>query len=358
MNSPYKPNFDQVIERYRRLWQGQMKDGILCKISVRDGEQPRDSFMCHVPDYRKMYADYLELWETTKRLKDDTLPVIAPCFGDGIFGGFLGGKVSYASETCWSDPFLDDYDNLQSLRYDPENESVRLMKDTFRYYLDRAGDKLAVAAPLIGNPGDTAYVIRGGELLTDFYDRPQDVHALLEVLTKFSIECREDFWRMGGAYEGGVYYMWMNWWITGRAPSLTADVFCLCSREIFREFGTPYFQEQIDHFGSGWFHLHNLGLHLLPEAVKMRKLTGIEISEDPNVKGRSFEAIDWIKSVVGDIPVQINCRPEEFVKGLTDRTLPGNIIYVVCNDNYADIKDMTVDEANRLMEKVRSYRAA
>ena len=122
---------------------------------------------------------------------------------------------------------------------------------------------------------------------------------------------------MGGAYDGGVYYSWMNWWITGRAPSLTGDVFCMCSREVFREFGTPYFRKIIEHFGSGWFHVHNLGLHLMPEIVRIPGLVAIEVSDDPNVAERGFKAIDWIKAVVGDIPVQITCRPEEFVKGLT-----------------------------------------
>ena len=356
MKTRYKENFDRVVDRYRKLWNRQMKDQILCKLSVRDGEIPRDSFMRNLPDYKKMYEDYIEIWETTTRMKDDTLPVVGPCFGDGIFGGFLGGKVTYESETAWVDHFLKNYDDISSFKYDPNNEYVQLMKDAFLYYQKQAKENLAVAAPLIANPGDLAYTIRGSDLLTDFYDRPEEVHALMDVLTTFCTECKEDFWKLGGEYEEGVFYSWMNWWITGKAVSLTGDVFCLCSDEVFRDFGLPYYQRMADHFGSGWYHMHNLGMHLLPEIVKLKNLTMIEISDDPNVKDRGFDILDWTREHAGDIPLQITCRPEEFIKGLTDKTLPGNIVYVVCNDDYQDIDDMSVDQANDLMEKVWEYR--
>ena len=113
----------------------------------------------------------------------------------------------------------------------------------------------------------------------------------------------------------------------------------------------------IDHFGSGWFHLHTLGLHLLPHVAQLKNLAAIEISDDPNVPERGFLILDRIKKTVGDVPVQVAARPGEFIEGLERGTLPGNVIYLVCEDNYADVPDMTVDDANRLMEKVRAYRA-
>jgi len=353
----YKANFDEVVERYRRLWTGQMQDRIMCKLLVREGTLPRDAFMRNVPRYEQMFEDYLEYCRTKQHVLDDSLPVIAPSFGEGIYGGYLGGTVAFGSGTSWTQPYITDYDQVESLRYDPHNSYMELAKKCMRYYLDNARDRVAVAAPVGSSAGDTAYLGVGERLFVDFYDCPEDVERLMAQLTQFIIDCKEGFWDMGGQHQDGVFYGWMDWWITGRSVMVGADVFCMCSREIFRRFGLPYYQRIIDHFGSGWCHLHNLGLHLLPDLAQLEGLICFEISDDPNVSRRGFLVLDEVRSVLGDIPVQVACRPKEFVDGLERGTLSGNTIYIVCEENYGDIKNMTVDAANRLMDRVRRYRA-
>jgi len=61
--------------------------------------------------------------------------------------------------------------------------------------------------------------------------------------------------------------------------------------------------------------------------------------------------INWMSGANGSELLQIDCTAAELERGLAKRKLPGGVMYMVKSG--AD----TVAQANRLMEKVRAYRA-
>ena len=97
-------------------------------------------------------------------------------------------------------------------------------------------------------------------------------------------------------------------------------------------------------------HIHSHALHNLGEIVKLDKLVGIGVADDPNVPG-GFEELEKIRAITGDIPLQIECSAQQLQKGMQNRTLPGNVMYVV-NQGVE-----TIDQANRLMDEARAYRS-
>jgi hypothetical protein len=106
----------------------------------------------------------------------------------------------------------------------------------------------------------------------------------------------------------------------------------------------------MDYYDGGWIHLHAHALHLLPELVKLDKLVGIGICDDPNVPG-GFEQLSRIRKVTLDIPLQIDCSASQLEKAIVNKTLPGNIMYMIMGGLE------TVDKANRLLDRIRDYRA-
>jgi len=58
-----------------------------------------------------------------------------------------------------------------------------------------------------------------------------------------------------------------------------------------------------------------------------------------------------MKQVLGDVPLMVSCSMDYFMEHTEDGTLPTNVWYGVGGG------PLSVDEANRLMEKVRAYRA-
>jgi hypothetical protein len=150
-------------------------------------------------------------------------------------------------------------------------------------------------------------------------------------------------------YQDGIFSMFRIW-LPGRAPWMSVDAYGNCSPQIFCEFGAPYLQRMVDYYSGGWIHLHSHALHLLPEIVKLDKLVGIGVFDDPNVPG-GFEQLERIRQVTRDIPLQIDCSAWQLEKSMLDHTLPGNGMYMIREGVE------NVDQANRLMDRIRIYRS-
>jgi len=351
----YKPNLDETIRRHRAFWNKEMQDGILCRINVREGGAGAgtETFMNNIPDIERMYLDFEEWVKAKKKVDDDSFPVICPNFGVGIVGGYFGAEVTFGDGTSWAARIVEDYNNLLKIRYEPDNRWVKKANDCLRYYLEKGKEKMAVGMIDICGPIDTAFILRGSDILTDFYDHPKELHHLLELVTEFTIKLVEAQLEITGQFKGGIFASWIGWWMPGRPVSLTEDEFALCRPSFYSEFGLPYAQRLIDHFGGGWVHLHTLGLHLIPEIVKLKDLAGIQLSDDPGCP-KAFEKLSRLKEIIGDIPLNITCTLEEFMDGLEHHTLAGNVMYDVNGEGYKPVP-ITVDEANAFMEKVKRY---
>ncbi len=357
MKVRYKANFQHTVQRYQQLWEGRMMDGIIARIQVRDSQVQRDAFMANVPDIEKMFDDYLAYWKTSSRVEDDTLPVIAPHFGTGIEGGYFGADVSYNDATSWCSHMEDLLEHPEKIRYDPDNDSVSLIRKCARYYKEKNQERCIVGPPNIDCPGDILYMLRGSQIYLDFLENPEFIKQLLQSIGESILQFRDEMWDMLPLYEGGTFNGWMNWWVPGRTGLLGDDVWLTCSLDIYREFGFPVHQEMANSFGKAWFHLHNLGLHLIPAIAEMKNLICLELSEDPNVEIKGLELLRKVKIQIPDeLVVKVSVRPKEFVEALDAGTLRGNTIYDVCEENYQDIDYWDIDFANRLMERVREYR--
>ncbi|MDY6914245.1 MAG: hypothetical protein SVT52_07315 [Planctomycetota bacterium] len=357
MQIEYKPNFQDVLERYKALWAGGMNDRIIARLAVREGAVQRDAFMANVPVIPRMFEDYLDYWRTMARLEDDTLPVISPSFGTGIEGGFFGSKVKYESGTSWCEHIPNLIDHPEKIEYAPDNDSVGLMRRCVKYYRENNNGRALVGPPNVDCPCDILYMLRGSEIYLDLVDRAGDVDRLLEKIADGVKKFRDELWEMIPLQDGGTFNGWMNWWVPGRTTMVGDDLFCSCSVDVYRRFGFPIHQQMADANCGAWFHLHNLGLHLVPEIAKLKNLICLELSEDPNVEIRGLEMLKLVREQVRpELVVIVAVRPEEFTEALDSGLLPGNTIYNVCRENYGDIECWDVDYANRLMGKVRKYR--
>ena len=357
MQIEYKANFEEVLERYKTLWAGGMRDQIIVRIGVREGTVQRDAFMANVPDIPRMFEDYLDYWRTMSRLQDDTLPVISPSFGTGIEGGFFGSKVKYESGTSWCEHVSDLIDHPEKIKYAPDSDSVDLVRRCAKYYCEHNNGRALIGPPNIDCPSDILYMLRGSEIFFDLVDRAEDTDRLLAKIADGIKRFRDEFWEAVPLHDGGTFNSWMNWWVPGRTVLVGDDLFCSCSVDVYRRFGFPIHQQLADTNGGAWFHLHNLGLHLVPEIAKLKNLICLELSEDPNV---AVKGLDLLKLVREQIPpelvVIVAVRPKEFLEAFESGLLPGNTIYNVCEENYGDIECWDVDYANRLMDRVTKYR--
>jgi len=233
-----------------------------------------------------------------------------------------------------------------------QNEWILKQQLACKYFVEQANGLFPLCEMETIDGLNLVEALRGSAAYTDVFDFPEGVHQLLEFSSDFNIwflEMQREILSPNLYFQDGVFSMFWNW-VPGKAPWMSVDAYGNCSPGVFREFGAPYLQRMIDHFDGGWIHVHGHATHLLPEIVKLNKLVGIGIIDDPNAM-RSFDQLSNVRPITGDIPLQVDCSYWELEKGMKNQTLPGGVMYLVREGTE------NVGQANRLMDNVRKYRS-
>lgn len=346
----YKPNLAETVERHRRLWTRQLPHQILAAVMSVD-ELPFIDPAVQCPNLESMFNAWDSNYYHRQAILDDHIPVGRVSFGSAAFGGFLGAEVTFEYGIGWAHPFLKNYSQIDELIYNPQNLWIVRQQEACRYFVAHAGGKFPLCETEVLDGLNLVEGLRGSKAYTDIYDYPEGVHRLLEFSSDFNIQIlnmQRKILAPSLFYQDGIFSMFRIW-LPGETPWMSVDAYGNCSPHIFSEFGSPYLQRMINNYGGGWIHLHSHALHLLPEIVKLDRVVGIGICDDPNTPG-GFDQLDSILQVTHDIPLQIDCSAGQLIKAILDHSLPGNIMYMV-RDGVS-----TIDQAKRLMDKVRTYR--
>jgi hypothetical protein len=347
----YKPNLTESVERHRRLWTRRMPNEILGAImAVDELSVINPDVQC--PDVSAMFSAWEHNFRLRRNIDDDCIPVARVSFGSAAFGAFLGADITFDLGIGWAYPFIEDYQQVENLNYDPQNEWILRQQSACEYFVEKALGLFPLCEMETIDGLNLVEALRGSLAYTDVYDYPDGVHHLLKFSSDFNIrfiEMQRELLSPNLYYQDGVFSMFWNW-LPGKAPWMSVDAYGNCSRAVFREFGAPYLQRMIDHFDGGWMHLHSHATHLLPEIVKLKKVLGIGIIDDLNATG-SFDQLSSVRPITGDIPLQIDCSCAELENAMNNKTLPGGVMYLVREGV------RTVDQANRLMDRVRGYRS-
>jgi hypothetical protein len=347
----YKKNLDEVIRRNRRLWDREATDRILAKIDLEEGgtmrmwERALAPGTC--PDYRKMFDVFLRDFQRREFLRDDAMPTARPNIGDYGFGAYAGAEVVFGQGGAYAKPFLSSLAEVKNLGFDPENPWVKLLEESTRYFAEQSEGLCATSIVEVSDSLNFAENVVGSGVFLEIYDHPRELLELFDFAYELNVRLIELQRKHIRRFEGG-YFDLHEEWLPGDCVWLSVDAWGSCSTEAFRTLGMPHLQKMVDHFGTGWLHMHNSHLHLLPEVTTVKGLVGIGILDDPK-QLPCFERLRAIQEVTGDIPLQINCRKEQFLAALDQGTLPRNVMY------WIDSGVGSVEEANAIMERVYEY---
>ena len=347
----YKKNLDQVISRNRRFWNREATGKILAKIdleergTMRMWERALAPGTC--PDYRRMFDVFLQDSQRREHLLDDAMPTARPNIGDYGFGAYVGAEVIFGEGGAYAKPFLASLQDVKKLRFDPENPWVRLLEESTGYFAEHAEGLCATSIIETTDGLNFAENVFGANIFLEIYDHPRELMELFDFALEVNLRLIELQRRHIRRFEGG-YFDLHEEWLPGDCIWLSIDAWGHCSAQVFRELGKHHLQKIVDAFGLGWLHMHNSHLHLLEEVVTVNGLVGIGILDDPK-QVPCFERLPQIQEVTGDIPLQINCRKEQFLASLDQETLPRNVMY------WIDSGVGSVEEANAIMERVHAY---
>ncbi|MAE60225.1 MAG: hypothetical protein CMJ49_02595 [Planctomycetaceae bacterium] len=237
---------------------------------------------------------------------------------------------------------------LLQLASHPRDQVMTKMTDDLRHLSARCAGRWGVAVAITIDALNLCMQLRGDRAFLDIYDHPDELAAFLQAGVDVNIKLVEQQRAaIDMTCEGGVYDFFNAGWGPNQTIPMSVDCYNLCSPDVYAQFGLHYQQQLIDHFGGANLHVHGNGRQLLDQLAKLRGTVVALIADD----GADIAALDDLEAVkrrLGAITPVVSCTRDPFVRRLREKSLVGGVFYRV-----EGLKN--IEQANRLMDSVRSY---
>jgi hypothetical protein len=247
---------------------------------------PQDNIAC-LEDRANQLWQY---WQDRRSLGDDAIPCLSPYYGIAEHSAFLGGSVSFATDTSYHHPLLNQIADWPDLVLNQQNQWVQMFREAYSYCLERWSDRFFIKYRGAYGPMDLANMVRGNDLFLDFFDEPDQVHNLMNFCVKairFYLDLQSEY---VPHYRDGIINGFDIWMPDGGIGHLSEDASCLCSLDQYDQFGASYLQALIEPCQTALLHLHSLGRKNVAGFARLAKIGLIQLSSDPG-QPSSFDVL-------------------------------------------------------------------
>lgn len=356
----YKPHAADIVRRLTDLWSRKAQDRIFAHFKIPSPallafERTHTDCDTTYPDPRERIAFWDRVLEHESRIEDDWLPIAYLSeFDEGLCASLCGGKMEYLlhAATGWISsmcaPCLDDLAKVKELRIDENHPSIQLLDQQCAIYREGAKGKFGIAPYIVIDALNFVAELRGmTQAFLDVLDSPDTVKQLMQFAYELNVFTQERTYDALDGFMGGSFVN-MGSWAPGRPVLFSVDAYHMARPDFFEEWGRPYIQPLLDHFDGGLLHLHSNGRHLIETVRTLRGLVCLYLIDEA-WSPRVYEGLHEYHRRADGVPVVVPCKWDEFVRDLNGHTLPGGVMYGISGAP-------SVDEANRVMERVREYR--
>lgn len=225
------------------------------------------------------YADaQFEAW---KDCTGDLFWTSTPLYQFRWLAAAVGAPVFSGGDSVWAEPFIHDYDRLQSLAVTEENPWIQKLWRLTDALVTHAAGRYPVAANEFMSPLSALVDLRGNtQFAFDLYDRPDDVkRALLEFTGLWSWLVASQYKRIPDWY-GGYPSAQRFIWAPGRIIEFSEDPVFMLSSHFHEEIVIPSHRQVLRQVEVPYIHLHSTQLHTLDRLLDMEDLPAIELTPD------------------------------------------------------------------------------
>jgi hypothetical protein len=284
----YKEDWPQVRARFDAWWRGAIIDRPLIQITAPREPQPTLEEPPQEPD--RLYEWFTDPGQVIPRLErqvaatywaGDAFPMALPVSGSlvAILAAYLGCpyRIVPGSNTAWTDPLIDDWDNRPVFGFDADNKwwriSLRLLELGARHGVGR----YQIGIPDLQGDGEILALLRGSDRLAmDLIERPQEVKRALEEVNVAWLHYWQACNDMIHRWMDG-YVDWLGVWSESPAVTLECDFSIMISTQMFEEFFLPVIEQQTKWVERTIYHLDGPGaVRHLDALLALPDLRGIQ----------------------------------------------------------------------------------
>jgi len=291
MELEFKPDFEQVRQRWQQFWRGESDRPLLSAIRPKPGVEPVKKPWCYRLATGEVDAAVEQTiqWAATHEFLDGAIPGFQVTFAPDHFAAMLGADLREGSTgTNWIQPFVEDWDDAE-IRFQPECEWWQRTAEVIERFRTRCDGKLIVFATHLQGGLDCLVALRGAEgILADLLDVPEKVLDALKRVDRAIDDVRAalsaalDVPTYGSLNRFGMYSR-------GVIDVPQCDASCMISEDMFRQFALPSLAHEVNGLDASVYHLD--GVDAIRHLEALCSLENLDVIQW--VPGAGNEGRDW-----------------------------------------------------------------
>lgn len=260
-----KPDLDEVKQRWRAFWAGEVLDRpMVCaeapKEKSRRGLNPAPTRYwnpCH-GEYDKQ-LDLLDDWAENTLFMGDLIPHVSPDHGPDQFGAWLGSKLNFSPDnigTNWAEPTLTDWESFLPVTLREDNPVWQSVLTYASLLKERGAGKYLVGMADLHSHMDAFSALRHPDkLCMDLYDHPDLVLQACAQARALYPQVYERIHAAGGmSLETGTVG-WLPMWCEGKTAAVQCDFSVLLGNDMWSQFVLPGIEEEVNYLDHCFYHL-------------------------------------------------------------------------------------------------------
>ena len=318
------------VARLTEAYRAMRLDPAGCRPMVHvnfDGPAPR--FKERWDDPAVMLADGLELARARLDLGDDRLPTLRVEFGTGLMAGAFGARFHVKPDSL---PFAEG--GTASLQEalslpDPDASSGLFPKaaEFAEYMLEHLPQGYLLQHPDIQGVFNTAHLVRGNDILMDFYDSPEETGNFLDKVTDAMIRIVPELLKRTSPAPEGWFADWGALWQgAARISNCSME---MISPDFYRQHVRPRDVRLLEALGGGRVHYCGSHTEVLLDFAELPLCAGMDF----DLKLHDLDAVS--KTVPAELVIMVglgNPEDEPARNVLAAPPEKRNIIYAVEGD--------------------------
>lgn len=289
-----KKDFDMCMKRINAWYKGEILDRPPVRFT-RINNNSNDELKKDWTNLKERWYDedyqidsFIKSIEN-RNFNGETFPIFCPNLGPNVLAGYYGSSISFGETTTWSEPCVEDLEELQEFpKLDYNNEYFIKIENLTRKALEKSKGRFLVGYTDL-HPGlDLLDAMRGTEnLCMDLYDDPEKIQEWLDV-------CDDDFQKVFNYYHeilsshNQPSVGWLGIPSYGKMHIPSCDFSAMISNDLFEEFYLSLLKKEVKPMDHNIFHLDGKDVAKHLDMI-------LEIPE--------IQAIQWAQGVGEDKPI-------------------------------------------------------
>jgi hypothetical protein len=221
-------------------------------------------------------------WDAWRDCSGDAVWVANPLWAFPWHLALAGCPIQRDDENLWGLPFLESWEDLERIRFDPANLWFRKLAEFVQALVTSSAGRYPVGAgQLMLGPVDMMMQSRGQErLAVDLYDNPEQVRALATKCTQLVIDATRAQQAITPLHQGGYAGTIRYVWAPGPLVESAEDISFMMSPSLHRKYVAPMHRALAREFSHTVIHLHSAQLHTVSSLLEVEEVAAVQITPD------------------------------------------------------------------------------